>query len=134
MSARGDGAKAASNDEIKPTSDTDAMDASLSTLTRAHLARSIQGAIGVSRAQAAVFVEQVLAEIIERLIAREEVKLSSFGNFSVREKRARAGRNPRTGEDAAVSARLVVVFRPSSVMRARIETAADDRRPGRRAP
>ena len=91
------------------------------TLTRADLARAIQSAVGLPRREAAELVEMVLGEIIDRLISREEVKLSSFGTFSVREKPERVGRNPRTGAGAKISARLVVTFKPSSILRARIE-------------
>jgi len=91
------------------------------TLTRADLARAIQSAVGLPRREAADLVEMVLDEIINRLISREEVKLSSFGTFSVRKKPERVGRNPRTGAGAKISARLVVTFKPSNILRARIE-------------
>ncbi len=91
------------------------------TLTRADLARAIQSAVGLPRREAAELVEMVLGEIIGRLTLREEVKLSSFGTFSVRKKPERIGRNPRTGAGAKISARLVVTFKPSSILRARIE-------------
>ena len=91
------------------------------TLTRADLARAIQSAVGLPRREAAELVEMVLGEIIDRLTSREEVKLSSFGTFSVREKPERIGRDPRTGAGAKISARLVVTFKPSSILRARIE-------------
>lgn len=90
-------------------------------ITRADLARAIQSAVGLPRREAAELVDMVLGEIFSRLTAREEVKLSSFGTFSVREKPARLGRNPRTGVDAEISARLVVTFKPSNVLRARVE-------------
>jgi len=93
---------------------------SQSTLTRADLARSVQKAIGVSRDRASIYVEQLFEEIFERLINGEEVKLSAFGNFSVREKRERDGRNPKTGVKATIKARRVVVFRASQVLRARV--------------
>jgi len=90
------------------------------TLTRADLARALQSSMGLPRREAAELVEMVLGEIVERLTLREEVKLSSFGTFSVREKPARIGRNPRTGAGAKISARLVVTFSPSNILRARI--------------
>ena len=90
------------------------------TITRAHLARAVQDAVGLPRQEAAKLVEMVLGEIVERLVAREEVKLSSFGTFSVREKQERIGRNPRTGADATIGARLVVTFKPSNVLRTRV--------------
>ncbi len=90
-------------------------------ITRADLARAIQSALGLPRREAADLVDMVLGEILERLTAGEDVKLSSFGTFSVREKAARLGRNPRTGVDAEISARLVVTFKPSTALRARVE-------------
>jgi integration host factor subunit alpha len=102
------------------TDDIGDFDLNGSTLTRAHLARAVQGAVGLPRQQAADLVEMVLDEIFERLVSREEVKLSSFGTFQVREKQERVGRNPRTGAGAKIAARLVVTFRPSNILRTRI--------------
>ncbi len=90
------------------------------TLTRADLARAIQNAIGVSRAEATELIGNVLEEIFDRLVAGEEVKLSSFGTFTIREKRERTGRNPKTGAGAKISARLVVSFKPSNILRSRV--------------
>ncbi len=72
------------------------------------------------RADSAKYVEIVLAEIFNRIVSREDVKLSSFGAFLVRAKKERLGRNPKTGAGAAISARLVVTFKPSNIMRERI--------------
>jgi integration host factor subunit alpha len=107
------------------------------TITRADLAQAIQSAVGLPRREAAELVEMVLGEIIGRLLSREEVKLSTFGTFSVREKPERIGRNPRTGAGAKIPARLVVTFKPSNILRERIEggdlsgklAATDDARP-----
>ncbi len=90
------------------------------TITRADLARAVQGAVGLPRARAAELVEMVFNEIFSCVVTKEEVKLSSFGTFSVREKRERIGRNPKTGAGAKVSARLVVSFKPSNVLRERV--------------
>lgn len=90
------------------------------TLTRADLAEAVHRRVGISRAESAKYVEMVLEEIFDRIVAGEDVKLSSFGAFLIRAKRARLGRNPKTGADAKISARLVVAFKPSSVLRARI--------------
>jgi integration host factor subunit alpha len=90
------------------------------TITRADLARAIQNAVGLSRAEASELIGTVLNEIFEHIVSRQEVKLSSFGTFSVREKRERAGRNPKTGANAKISARLVVTFKPSNVLRSRV--------------
>ncbi len=62
----------------------------------------------------------VFEEILERIVAHEDVKLASFGAFLVRAKKERLGRNPKTGVRAMVSARLVVVFKSSKILRARI--------------
>ncbi|MFY9833876.1 MAG: integration host factor subunit alpha [Methylocystis sp.] len=91
------------------------------TITRADLAKAVQGAVGLPLTQAAFAVEMVLNEIFECVVIREDVKLSSFGTFSVREKRERVGRNPKTGEGAKVSARLVVSFKPSNILRERVD-------------
>lgn len=110
-----------------PAHDSDAQDTVYSddcefegTITRADLARAIQNAVGLSRAEASELTGAVLNEIFEQIVARKEVKLSSFGTFSVREKRERAGRNPKTGANAKISARLVVAFKPSNVLRSRV--------------
>lgn len=108
---------------IGADSSAKAFDAAKGTVTRASLARHVQKALGVSRAQASIYVTEVLTEIFERIVTGEEVKLSSFGNFTVREKRERAGRNPKTGAPATITARLVVVFRASPLVRARLEAA-----------
>ncbi|WP_292531959.1 integration host factor subunit alpha [Methylocystis sp.] len=89
-------------------------------LTRSDLADAIHRKVGIPRAESAKYVEMVLEEIFERIISREDVKLSSFGAFLVREKKERLGRNPKTGAGAKISARLVVSFKPSNILRARI--------------
>ena len=114
------GALQAVDRNTAPAPDLKKAQASQSTLTRADLGRSVQKAIGVSRERASIYVEQLLEEIFDCLIDGEEVKLSAFGNFSVREKRERDGRNPKTGVKATIKARRVVVFRPSQVLRARV--------------
>lgn len=90
------------------------------TVTRACLAEAVHRAVGRSRNEAAGYIEEVLAEIADAIVAGEEVKLSSFGAFQVREKKERLGRNPKTGADATISKRRVVVFKPSNVLRAKI--------------
>ncbi len=99
----------------------DAQRAASQTVTRADLARAVQNAVGLPRTQAADMVEMVLNEIFDCVVTKEDVKLSSFGTFSVREKRERVGRNPKTGAGAKVSARLVVSFKPSNVLRERVD-------------
>lgn len=95
------------------------------TITRADLADAIYRKIGLPRAEATKYVEMVLEEIFERIVAREDVKLSSFGAFIVRAKKERVGRNPKTGANAKISARLVVTFKPSNILRARINGVDD---------
>lgn len=90
------------------------------TITRADLAESLRRAVGLSFAESAELVETVLQEILDTIASGEDVKLSSFGSFIVRSKRERLGRNPRTGEEAKIVARRVVIFRASNVLRARI--------------
>ena len=78
------------------------------TLTRADLSEAVYNEIGLSRVESSEIVEAVLDEVSMALVAGEEVKLSSFGTFSVRQKNGRIGRNPKTGQDAIISERKVV--------------------------
>jgi len=89
------------------------------TVTRADLYQAIYQKVGLSRTQSAALVELVLKEITDCL-ERGDVKLSSFGLFVVRKKGQRMGRNPKTGEEAPISPRRVVVFKPSEVLKQRI--------------
>ena len=93
------------------------------TLTRADLAGAIHRDIGVSRQESAQLVEAVLDMISETLIKGETVKLSSFGSFQLRDKNGRVGRNPKTGEEVPIEPRRVLVFKPSQVLKERIDTA-----------
>jgi integration host factor subunit alpha len=108
------------NDEDSKPSLEKKSDEAAGALTRADLADAVHAKLGLPKAEAAQCVEMVLNEIVEAIVAREPVKLSSFGAFSVRAKRERRGRNPKTGIDAKISARLVVTFRPSNILRARV--------------
>lgn len=90
------------------------------TLTRADIADELHRAIGFSRAECADFVEQVIDTISEALLAGENVKLSSFGSFILREKGARIGRNPKTGVEVTIEPRTVLTFRPSQILRKRL--------------
>lgn len=91
------------------------------TITRADLAEAVHEALGVSRQDAAGLVESVLELIAEALERGENVKLSSFGAFDVRDKGARVGRNPKTGEEAPIPPRRVLVFKPSQILREQVE-------------
>ena len=91
------------------------------TLTRADLAEVIYQKVGLSRSESASLVEFIIEEILSSLERGEEVKISSFGNFMVRDKRARIGRNPKTGEEVTITPRRVLSFRPSQVMKQRVD-------------
>lgn len=94
------------------------------TLTRAHLAEAVYQEVGLSRNESAEFVERVLEEVAASLEGGETVKVSSFGAFSVREKGGRIGRNPKTGEEVPIKPRRVLVFRPSHVLKDRVNKSA----------
>src|SRR6516165_12022636 len=94
------------------------------TVTRADLCEAVYQQVGLSRTESATLVELVLKEISECLERGETVKLSSFGSFVVRNKGQRMGCNPKTGEKAVVSARRVLVFKPSDILKLRINIPA----------
>lgn len=96
------------------------------TVTRAQLSEAVYQEIGLSRHESAEMVEAILAEISDALQNGEIVKISSFGSFSVRQKGQRIGRNPKTGEEVPILPRRVLVFRPSHVLKNRINNEADD--------
>lgn len=90
------------------------------TVTRADLCEAVYQRLGLSRAESADLVEVVLKEICDCLEKGEAMKLSSFGTFSVREKGERIGRNPKTGVEVPITSRRVLTFKPSNVLKARI--------------
>lgn len=90
------------------------------TVTRADLTEAVYQEVGLSRNESAELVELVLAEIAQSLVSGEDVKISSFGSFLVRNKGERVGRNPKTGEEVPIGPRRVVVFRPSQVLKERV--------------
>ncbi|MFM1813858.1 MAG: hypothetical protein RLZ98_553 [Pseudomonadota bacterium] len=90
------------------------------TLTRADLADAIVRKVGLPRNESQELVELVLDEVSLTLARGEGVKLSSFGSFGIREKGQRIGRNPKTGEEVPITPRKVLVFRPSNIMKTRI--------------
>lgn len=90
------------------------------TLTRADLAEAVVRNVGLPRNESQELVELVLGEISDCLSKGEQVKLSSFGSFGIREKGERVGRNPKTGEEVPITPRRVLIFRPSSIMKDRI--------------
>ncbi len=89
-------------------------------LTRADLCEAVHNEIGLSRAESAMLVENVLERISDALVAGDNVKLSSFGSFVLRNKGLRIGRNPKTGVEVPIEPRTVLTFRPSHIMRERI--------------
>ncbi|MDI9348948.1 MAG: integration host factor subunit alpha [Candidatus Symbiobacter sp.] len=90
------------------------------TITRAHLSNSVYQEVGLSRNESTNLVESVLDEIAAALARGEMVKISSFGSFAVRKKQERVGRNPKTGEEVPIASRQVLVFRPSHVLKDRV--------------
>ncbi len=91
-----------------------------STLTRADLAEAVLREVGLGRNDCAALVDRALALMCEAMAEGQSVKLSGFGVFEVRDKRARMGRNPKTGEPAAIEPRRVISFRASQLLKARI--------------
>lgn len=94
------------------------------TMTRADLAESVYEQVGLSRNESADLVELVLEEVSKALIEGKNVKISSFGSFSIREKGERIGRNPKTGVEVPILPRKVLVFRASHVLKDRINKGA----------
>jgi integration host factor subunit alpha len=93
------------------------------TLTRADLAETLHREVGLSRADSAKVVEQILADMCEALSRGENVKISGFGTFVLRDKGERVGRNPKTGVEVPIAPRRVLTFRASQMMRERIVAA-----------
>jgi integration host factor subunit alpha len=90
------------------------------TVTRAHLGEAVYQEVGLSRNESAELLDSVLSYISNALAEGGAVKISSFGSFSVRQKGQRIGRNPKTGEEVPILPRKVLVFRPSQVLKTRI--------------
>jgi integration host factor subunit alpha len=91
------------------------------SLTKADIADRLFNEVGLNKREAKEFVDAYFETIREALENGENVKLSGFGNFQLREKNQRPGRNPKTGEEIPISARRVVTFRPGQKLRARVE-------------
>jgi integration host factor subunit alpha len=89
-------------------------------VTRVDLCDAIYQKVGLSRSESLAMVELVLNEIADTLAKGEAVKLSSFGSFIVRKKKQRIGRNPKTGTEATIAPRRVVVFKPSAILKRQI--------------
>ncbi|MBY8977696.1 integration host factor subunit alpha [Rhodobacteraceae bacterium NNCM2] len=90
------------------------------TLTRSDLSEAVYREIGLSRNESSELVETILDRIASALVSGDNVKISSFGTFALRDKGARIGRNPKTGEEVPIDPRRVLVFRPSHIMKERV--------------
>lgn len=93
-------------------------------LTKAEMAEKLYEELGLNKREAKEIVETFFAEICSALESGRQVKLSGFGNFDLRSKNERPGRNPKTGEEIPISARRVVTFRPGQKLKARVEAYA----------
>ena len=93
-------------------------------LTKADMAEKLYGELGLNKREAKELVEMFFEEISATLETGIQVKLSGFGNFDLRNKSERPGRNPKTGEDIPITARRVVTFRPGQKLKARVEAYA----------
>ena len=89
----------------------------MKTVTRLDVAEAIYTEIGLSRKDSNDILDMIIDEIVKELSRGQDVKLSSFGTFSLRDNRARTGRNPKTGVEAVISSRRVISFKPSQTMR-----------------
>ena len=90
------------------------------TTTRSTLSEAVFKNVGLSRNESATLVDSEFGEILKSLIQGNDVKISSFGTFVVRQKKERVGRNPKTGIEAPITARKVVTFKPSQIMKEKI--------------
>jgi integration host factor subunit alpha len=93
-------------------------------LTKAEMAERLFDDLGLNKREAKEMVEGFYEEIRNSLASNKQVKLSGFGNFDLRDKKQRPGRNPKTGEEIPISARRVVTFRPGQKLKARVEAYA----------
>ena len=92
------------------------------TTTRSSLSEAVFRNVGLSRNESSSLVDSVFVEILKSLIGGKDVKISSFGTFVVRSKKERIGRNPKTGEEVPISARHVVTFRASNVLKSKVDS------------
>jgi len=93
-------------------------------LTKADMAESLFDELGLNKREARELVDVFFEDLKEALVSGEQIKLSGFGNFDLRDKRERPGRNPKTGEEIPISARRVVTFRPGQKLKSRVEAYA----------
>lgn len=93
-------------------------------LTKANMAESLFNELGLNKREARELVDMFFEDLRTALSNGEQVKLSGFGNFDLRDKKTRPGRNPKTGEEIPITARRVVTFRPGQKLKARVEAYA----------
>ncbi len=93
-------------------------------LTKAEMAEMLFDELGLNKREAKELVEMFFDEVRNALVTGDDVKLSGFGNFTLRNKNKRPGRNPKTGDEIPISARRVVTFRPGQKLKARVEAYA----------
>jgi integration host factor subunit alpha len=96
----------------------------MGALTKAEMAEKLFEELGLNKREAKEVVELFFEEVRSSLESNEQVKLSGFGNFDLRDKSQRPGRNPKTGEEIPITARRVVTFRPGQKLKARVEAYA----------
>jgi len=96
----------------------------MAALTKDEMAEKLYEELGLNKREAKEIVEMFFEEIRSALETGNQVKLSGFGNFDLRDKKQRPGRNPKTGEEIPISARRVVTFRPGQKLKARVEAYA----------
>ena len=99
----------------------------MAALTKAEMAEKLFDDLGLNKREAKEVVELFFEEVRVSLEGNEQVKLSGFGNFDLRDKSERPGRNPKTGEEIPITARRVVTFRPGQKLKARVEAYAGPR-------
>ena len=92
------------------------------TTTRSTLSEAVFKNVGLSRNESSALVDSVFNEVLKSLISGHDVKISSFGTFVVRNKKERIGRNPKTGEEVPITARSVVTFRASNVLKSKVDS------------
>ena len=96
-------------------------------LTKAEMAESLFNQLGLNKREARELVDELFEDLRVALTSGEQVKLSGFGNFDLRDKNQRPGRNPKTGEEIPITARRVVTFRPGQKLKSRVEAYAGTR-------
>ncbi|OUU80772.1 MAG: integration host factor subunit alpha [Gammaproteobacteria bacterium TMED78] len=94
------------------------------TLTKSEIAQSLFEELGLNKREASEFIDCFFEDLKDSLSSAEQVKISGFGNFDLRDKDQRPGRNPKTGQDVPITARRVVTFKPGQKLKARVEAYA----------